>query len=361
MPATATAYVPDDSRHLLGGGSIASFEAALQAVVGMRNVLCVANGTLGLMGATMAMELAGREFVVPALAHPASVTGLLHLGARLRVADVEADTLTLDPAAVRGAISSKTAALLAVDLFGIPSNTTALREVADEHGLLYLADAAQALCATREGAHASACADAVVLSFTTGKALDLGEGGAILTNRRDIYERVVWHTQHAYRQRRDLGLHLVNPFAINMRMHPATAHAATNALTGLRARVASHVATVAAARRVIEATRIGVCVPSSHLAGDPSYFRLPVRLKSNAVDDLVAVLRAEGVDAAVDPESPAPFYRHPVFQAQYRRQVCVPRSCVVAERAHREVTTLRIRPLEARPKHREKRGASTSR
>lgn len=352
-------YVPGDSRHLLGGGSIASFEEALREMVGMRYAVCVANGTLGLMGAAMAMGLTGREVVVPALAHPASVAGLLHLGATLRVADIDADTLTLDVAAARRVVTRKTAAVVAVDLLGIPSDATELRRMADDCGLLYLADAAQALGATRDGVHASSAADAVVLSFTTGKALDVGEGGAILTNRLDIYERVVWHTQHPYRQRRDLGLHLVNPFAINMRMHPATAQLAAHALTGLGARIATHAATVAQARHIIEATGIGTCVPGANGATEPSYFRLPVRLKS-PVADAVAALRAEGIGASVDPESPVPFYRHPVFRSEYRRQLRVPRVCAVAEGTDRDVTTFRIHRTDSGPKSSEKCAVSIS-
>jgi perosamine synthetase len=312
----------------------------------MRYAVCVANGTLGLTGAAMAMQLSGREVVVPALAHPASVAGLLHLGARLRVADVEADTLTLDPAAARAVITSHTAGLLAVDLFGIPSNTIAIRELAEDRRLLYLADGAQALGATRGCTHASSCADAVVLSFTTGKALDLGEGGAVLTNRRDLYDRVVWHSQHPYRQRRDLGLHLVNPFAINMRMHPSTAQMAAQEFNGLRARIATHATIVARARHIIETTGVGICIPGSDSTTQPSYFRLPMRLKSTTAE-VVAVLRSEGIDASADPEPPAPFYRHPVFQSQFRSQVCVPRACPVAVRAHREVTTFHLRVVES--------------
>lgn len=353
-------YTPGDVRHLMGGGPIAALETHLRELVGMRHAVCVANGTLGLKGAAMAMDLKGQEVVVPALAHPASVAGLLHCGSTLRVADIDADTLTLDVAAARRAVTTKTAAVLAVDLFGIPSDTTAVRRLADERGLLYLADAAQALGATYDGVHASSWADATVLSFTTGKALDIGEGGVILTNRRDIYDRVVWHTQHPYRQRRDLGLHLVNPFALNMRMHPATANVAVHALAGLRARIATHDATVAKARHIIGAAGLGSCVPCGNGAMRPSYFRLPVRLTSS-VADTVAALHAEGIDAAVDPESPVPFYRHQVFRSEYRRQLCVPHVCKVAERALREVTTLRIHRGSARPKYRETIGRSTTR
>jgi perosamine synthetase len=325
----------------------------------MRHAVCVANGTLGLMGAAMAMDLKGREVVVPALAHPASVAGLLHLGATLRVTDVDADTLTLDAAAASRVMTRKIAAVLAVDLFGNPSDSTGVRRVADDYGLLYLADAAQALGAIRDGAHASSAADAVVLSFTTGKSLDVGEGGAILTNRREIYERVVWHTQHSYRQRRDLGLHLVNPFALNARMHPSAARLAVEMLPGLQQRIAAHRETVARARRVIEARVLGTCLPGDATSIEPSYFRLPVCLTS-PVADVVAALRSEGISVSVDPDPPVPFYRHPVFRSEYRRQLCVPRPCAVAERARRDVRTIRIHQAQSRPKHSEKSGVSVS-
>jgi dTDP-4-amino-4,6-dideoxygalactose transaminase len=349
MPTNATSYAPGDDRHLLGAGAIASLEAQLRSVVGMRYALCVANGTLALMGASMAMRLKGQEVVVPALAHAASVAGLLHLGARLRVADVEPDTLTLDVAAARRVATPKTAALLAVDLFGIPSNTTGLRELADDRGLLYLADGAQALGATCGSTHAGSGADVLVLSFTTGKVLDLGEGGAVLTNRRDIYERVVWHTQHPYRQRRDLGLHLVNPFAINMRMHPTTAHLAAKELCRMQCRVTAHLRSVARARHVIEAAGLGRCLPGNGAGIQPSYFRLPVRLRSSSADDVVAALRSEGISVSADQEPLVPFYLHPVFQSQYRRRLHLPLACRVAERARRDIATLRIRAAASKP------------
>jgi len=341
MQTTPDRYSKGDCRHLVGEGPIALLEARLREAVGMRHAVCVANGTLGLMGAAMAMNLTDREVIVPALAHAASVAGLLHLGAQLRVADVDPDTLTLDVAAARRAVTAKTAAVLAVDLFGTPSHTVSVRALAEERGLLYLADTAQAFGATAGSTHASSAADAVVLSFTTGKALDLGEGGAVLTNRRDIYERIVWHTQHPYRQRRDLGLHLTNPFAINMRMHPATAQLAVRELHGMQTRTAVHRGIVARAICLIEALGLGLCLPIGEPSMRSSYFRLPVRLNSS-IDAALAALGDEGIAASTDPEPPVPFYQHPVFKVRYSRQITTPHVCRVAEHARRDVVTLQI-------------------
>lgn len=341
MPTIPDRDIAGEGSHLLGGGPIASLEAHLREFVGMGHAVCVANGTLGLMAAAMATNLSGREVIVPALAHPASVAGLLHLGARLRVADVDVDTLALDVCAARREVTSKTAAVLAVDLFGIPSDTVALRSFADDHGLFYLADAAQALGATRADVHASSCADAVVLSFTTGKLLDAGEGGALLTNQRELYERVVWQTQHTYRQRRDVGLHLDNPFAINMRMHPTTAHLAATLLPGLADRLAAHRAAVLEVCRVIETSQPGTCLPAKNPAVQPSYFRLPVRLSSTPAR-VLSTLQAHGFTAYVDPEPPIPFYEHAAFRSLYRNQLEVPHACPVAEQARRQIVTLQI-------------------
>jgi len=340
----AAAWDEGEDCQLLGSGPVAQLEARLSSLFGMRYVVCVANGTLGLLAAAMAAGLARREVIVPALAYGASLAGLLHLGARLRVADVDPDTLTIDVAAARAAVTAKTFAMLAIDLFGIPSDTAGLRELADDCGVLYLADAAQAFGATCRGRPASVGADAVVLSFTTGKVLAVGEGGAVLTNRRDLYERVVWYTQHPYRQRRDLGLHVVNPFGLNARMHPSAARLALARIDHALERLDEHRAAVAQARRVIEENNVGSCLPVSSLGLEPTYFRLPVRLAEGArAERVVEILRRCGCDAWAEPEAIRPFYQHPAFLAQYARRARLTGFCRAAEDAVRHVVVFGCR------------------
>jgi perosamine synthetase len=215
----------DDTRQiqLLGTGAVAALEDRLRRVFGMRYALCVSSATAGLMVTALALGLRGAEFLAPPIAHAAAFGAWMVFGNRPRFADIDPETLTLDPGAVARRASRRTKAILAVDFHGVPADTTGLRQVADRLGLPYVADAAQSLGATVAGRPASSAADVLVTSFTAGKTIFAGEGGAVLTNDRHLYERLVWHGQHPYRQRATLRLSTWNEMALNARIHPLAA------------------------------------------------------------------------------------------------------------------------------------------
>lgn len=206
--------------HLLGSGAIAGLESKLKQHYGMKYALCVSNATIGLMAIALALGLKNSRFITTPYTYGASIAGFLFLGYEPVFSDIDKDTLTLCPHSARRLINGKTKTILAVDIFGIPSNTNALRKLADDYGLFYVADASQSLGGYRDGKPASYLADALVVSFTTGKSVFAGEGGAVLTNHTDLYEKLVWYMQHPSRQRKELGLHLDNEFGLNGRIHP---------------------------------------------------------------------------------------------------------------------------------------------
>jgi perosamine synthetase len=208
---------------LLGTGAVASLEEKLEQHYGMKYALCVSNATAGLWAIAQALDLGGTEFVTTPYTYGASLAGFLQLDCHPIFADIDPHTLTLDPDAVRQVITPQTKAILAVDIFGIPCDSFALRTLADEYGVWYIADAAQSLGACRNGLPASSLADALVVSFTFGKSVFAGEGGAILTDNIEIYQKLIWWTQHPMRQKRELSLNLDNEFAINCRIHPLSA------------------------------------------------------------------------------------------------------------------------------------------
>jgi perosamine synthetase len=208
---------------LLGTGAVASLEEKLEHHYGVKYALCVSNATVGLWAIAQALELSGTEFVTTPYTYGASIAGFLQLDCHPIFADIDPHTLTLDPDAIRQVITPRTKAILAVDIFGIPCDSIALRALADEYGIWYIADAAQSLGAYRSGLPASSLADALVVSFTFGKSVFAGEGGAILTDNIEIYQKLIWWTQHPMRQKRELSLNLDNEFAINCRIHPLSA------------------------------------------------------------------------------------------------------------------------------------------
>ncbi len=247
-------------------------------------------------------------------------------------ADVDPAMLTLDPVSARRHISRHTKALLAVDIYGNPADMRTLRRVADEHGLWYVADAAQSFGARRDGLPASSLADALVVSFTTGKALCAGEGGAILTNHPDLYQKLVWYTQHPSRQRRDLGLGLDNEFALNGRIHPwAAAWLLAHwdeALERVRARQSWGL-------QMVEALNLTALVEplEFHRQGvESSFYRLTAAWRADSDEArLLGELRPVDQQLKISPPPVRLIYRQPAFLAQYGRRLRRPPHCPVAE------------------------------
>ena len=263
--------------HLCGGGAVHELESQISGWFHLPHTLAVSSATAGLLGVALALDLAGCEFVTTPYTWGGSLASWLLLGCRPVFADVDPLTLTLDPESVRARITARTRAILAVDINGNPCDTAALRALADEHGLWYVADAAQSLGATRGGRPASCDADAVVLSFGTGKALDVAEGGAVVTPHEWLHQRLVWHTQHPQRQARDIGLGLINECAFNARIHPVAAHEASAAFSQALADVKERSRSGLEVLSLLEAA--GLVEPSGLPGGDdvrPSFHRLSV-------------------------------------------------------------------------------------
>jgi len=318
--------------HLVGAGAVADLEARLCHHYGMRYALCVSNATTGLLAVALALNLRRAEFVTTPYTYGASLAGWLMLGNCPVFADIDPQTLTLAPEAIPRCITPRTKAILAVDIFGNPADMRGLRRVADEHELWYIADAAQSLGSRRNGAPASSLADALVVSFTIGKTLCAGEGGAILTNHVALYEKLIWYTQHPARQRRDLGLGLDNEFALNGRVHPWAAAWAAARFEESLARLREHQRRCFELIKVLNATAI--TEPSEFRQQDiePSFFRLTAAWSGRPDEGrLLRELATAGVRVDVLPPPIRLIYRQPAFLTQYGRRLRKQPRCPEAE------------------------------
>jgi dTDP-3-amino-3,4,6-trideoxy-alpha-D-glucose transaminase len=181
------------------GEEVEQFEAEFAAYCGVRNCVGVASGTAALIIMLQAAGVGpGDEVIVPAHTFIASALAIQHAGARAVYVDVQRGSGLLDPGAVSGAIGRRTAAILAVHLYGQACLFQPLQALAERHGLLLLEDAAQAHGATYRGEVVGGLGDAAAFSFYPSKNLGaLGDGGAICTDDEGIAERA--------RQLRDLG------------------------------------------------------------------------------------------------------------------------------------------------------------
>lgn len=184
------------------GPTVARFEAALAALGGVAYAVAVANGTAALHAACWAAGLRqGDDAITTPLTFAATANALVYQGARPIFADIDRATLTLDPESVTRAATATTRAVLPVDFAGLPCDYDVLRPLARDRGWLLIADAAHSLGGGVGDRAVGSLADLTTLSFHPAKLVTTGEGGAVLTDRADLAERLRWMRHHGIRYR----------------------------------------------------------------------------------------------------------------------------------------------------------------
>ncbi|MEO5679235.1 MAG: DegT/DnrJ/EryC1/StrS family aminotransferase, partial [Acidimicrobiales bacterium] len=176
---------------LAQGPKVAELEASFSLLVAGRECVAVSSGTAALHLALVAHGIgAGDEVIVPSFTFAATANAVCLAGAEPVFADIDPATYCLDPTAVAAAVTSRTAAIMPVHLYGQPADMGALRSVARRHGLLVVEDAAQAHAAADDGRPAGALGDAAAFSFYATKNMTTGEGGMVVTADRQAARRV---------------------------------------------------------------------------------------------------------------------------------------------------------------------------
>src|SRR5437867_5201734 len=182
------------------GPAVARFERALAARAGVAHAVAFSNGTAALHGACWAAGLGpGDEAITTPLTFAATANAVVYQGARPVFADIDAASLTLDPDAVKRAGRGRVRAVLPVDFAGLACDYDRLLPLAREKGWTVIADAAHSFGGTYGGRPVGALADMTTLSFHPAKLITTGEGGAVLTDRDDLAERLRTMRHHGIR------------------------------------------------------------------------------------------------------------------------------------------------------------------
>jgi perosamine synthetase len=165
------------------GPMIDRFESLVAERVGAPYAAAVSSGTAGLHLLCRIAGLGpGDEAITSPFSFVASANCFLLEGATPMFADIDARTLNLDPAAVEAAISTRTKAVVAVDIFGRPCELDELRAICDHHGLALIDDACEALGADYKGAPLGSQDVSAVFAFYPNKQVATGEGGVVTTH-----------------------------------------------------------------------------------------------------------------------------------------------------------------------------------
>lgn len=174
------------------------FEAAFSKRIGVRHAVALPHCTAAIHLALVALGIGpGDEVIVPEITWIATSAPVDYVGATAVFADIDSETWCLDAASTASCLTSKTRAIISVDLYGGMPDYSALSQLASKHGVALIEDAAQSVGATYYGKPAGGLGRVGVFSFHGSKTLTTGEGGMLVTNDDELHARVLFLRDHA--------------------------------------------------------------------------------------------------------------------------------------------------------------------
>jgi perosamine synthetase len=329
---------------LTTGPAVDEFENAVAEFTGARYGVAVSSGTAALHCAAYALGIRpGDEVIVSPMTFAASANAVIYQGGTPVFADVEADTLLIDPAEVERKISPRTSAVVAVDYAGQPCDYDALQWLCQRHGIPLIADACHSLGARYRGRPVGTLSPLTVFSFHPVKHITTGEGGMIVTDNEALAKRMRTFRNHGittdHRQRASNGawFYEMVDLGFNYRISDIQCALGTSQLARLpqwierRREIAARYDAAFERHGSIRplATRAGAC---------HAYHLYVVRVEARHRQEIFLRLRERGIGANVHY---IPVHLHPY----YRERFCTsPGLCPVAEAAYEQILSLPIFP-----------------
>ena len=191
------------------GPEIDEFENDIKNYVGTDYCVALNSGTSALHATLLAYGLGnGDEIIVPSFSFISTANSVLFVNGKPKFADIEEETFGLSPNSISNTINSKTKAIIPMDYGGLSCKITEISEVAKKNNLILIEDAAECLGSTVKGSKVGSQSDSAIFSFCGNKVLTTGEGGAVVTNSKKIYEKIKLIRSHG---RQDSNNYFQNP------------------------------------------------------------------------------------------------------------------------------------------------------
>jgi len=334
------------SDFLTTGPIVEKFETALANYTGTTHAVAVSSGTAALHCAMYALQIGpGDEVIVPPITFASTANCVCFQGGTPVFADVEPDTLLIDPLKVEEKITKNTRAVIGVDYAGQTCDWDQLRHLADKHNLALLADSCQALGAEYKGAKTGSLADMTVFSFHPVKQITCGEGGMITTDNEKFAQRLRLFRNHGisndFRQREQQGswFYEMTDLGYNYRLTDIQSALGLSQMKKLpdflnrRREIA---------RQYDEAFSAMDSISPLHRKKDcaHAYHLYVVKINTDCVSRTSAFseLRAAGIGVNVHH---IPVYLHPFYRKTFGY---TPGLCPVAEQAYEKILSLPIWP-----------------
>jgi len=314
------------------GPVVAEFEERFREVAGTEHAVATGSGTAALHAALHAAGIGpGDEVIVPSFTFIATASAVCMCNARPVFADVDGVTYTIDPEDLCRRITERTRAVIGVHLFGHPCDTRSLSEICEDHGLIFIEDAAQAHGATDHRRPAGSIGDLGCFSFYPTKNMTTGEGGMVTTDDAELARRVRRFINHGQEEK---YLHL--EIGYNYRM---TDIAAAIGLVQLGRLPGATEARIRNARRYIK--NLGetpLILPREAPGVRHVYHQFAVLVPPEAPVsrlELINHLADRGIGTAI--HYPVPLHRQPVFAGTATE-------CPVSDRLAAQILSLPVHP-----------------
>lgn len=202
---------------------VVDFENELKSKMGINYAIATTSGTCSLLAALAALGIgAGDEVIVPGYTFIASISTIMLSGAIPVLAEID-ESLTLDPTKLEALITPRTKAILPVHMLGNPCKMDVIMEIAKKHKLFVLEDCCQAVGASYKGQRVGTFGDIAAISLNLFKTISTGDGGAVMTNDEELYERAFGYHDQGHKPNRS-GVEIGNRsfVGMNMRMNELT-------------------------------------------------------------------------------------------------------------------------------------------
>ena len=194
------------------GPLVREFELKLKKLASARNAVCVSNGTIALQLALRALNITGEVITTP-FSFIATTSSILWEGCKPVYADIDPETLNINPQSILKKISKKTKAILAVHVYGNPCNADEIASIAKEYKIKVIYDACHAIGITYNGKSIFSYGDISTTSFHATKIINTAEGGALFTNNNKFAETIRLQRNFGYKN------YIVRLLGINGKMN----------------------------------------------------------------------------------------------------------------------------------------------
>lgn len=333
---------------LTTGPAVDQFERAFANSVGTEHAVAVSNGTAALHASMFALDISpGDEVIVPGLTFAASANCVVFQGGTPVFADVDPETLLLDPESVESRITPRTKAIIAVDYAGQPCRYDSLHEIARRHDLALVADGAHAVGGSYKGKPVGSLADMTTFSFHPVKNMTTGEGGVVTTDVAEYADRIRRFRNHGItadaREREEAGtfFYEIGHLGYNYRLTDIQSALGMSQLGKLSDWIAQRQAIAArydSAFARPEAVQTLAVRPEVEHA-----YHLYVILLNDVLlgvdrDTVFGAIRAEGIGVNVHY---LPVYQHPFYRTHFDTSRC---PCPITDAASQRILSLPIFP-----------------